>query len=84
MPQSAAAREQLPERLRQSALAYRIAIAELTESEADVRVTLPPVPFERLLPWLAALQREHGSACSHSPQNVRGRRRAWCKSANCG
>ncbi|AIM20616.1 type II secretion system protein GspM [Serratia marcescens] len=60
LPQSAAAREQLPERLRQSALAYRIAIAELTESEGDVRVTLPPVPFERLLPWLAALQREHG------------------------
>ena len=56
----AAAREQLPERLRQSAQAYRIPIADLTESDAEMLVRLPPVPFESLLSWLAALQREHG------------------------
>ena len=60
LPPGAAAREQLPERLRQSAQAYRIPIADLTESDAEMLVRLPPVPFESLLSWLAALQREHG------------------------
>ncbi|MCP1104702.1 type II secretion system protein M [Serratia nevei] len=60
LPQDAATREQLPERLRQSAQAFRIPIADLTESEADIRVKLSPVPFEHLLSWLATLQREHG------------------------
>lgn len=60
LPPDAAVRKPLPERLRQSAQLYRIPIAELTENETDVQVRLPPVPFEPLLLWLAAMQREQG------------------------
>ncbi|MDQ7100821.1 MULTISPECIES: type II secretion system protein GspM [unclassified Serratia (in: enterobacteria)] len=60
LPPDAAAREQLPELLRQSAQAFRVPIVALTESDAQMQVGLPPVPFESLLSWLAALQREHG------------------------
>lgn len=42
------------------AQAFRIPIIALTESDAQMQVGLPPVPFESLLSWLAALQREHG------------------------
>lgn len=60
LPPEGAPREQLQTQLRQSAQAHGIVIAEMTESEEGVRVSLPAAPFERLLPWLAALQREHG------------------------
>ncbi len=60
LPPEAAPRERLPERLRQSAQVHRITLSELTESQEGVWVTLPAVPFERLLLWLAALQREQG------------------------
>ncbi|MEX0633404.1 hypothetical protein M8494_20550 [Serratia ureilytica] len=42
MPLDAAAREQLPERLRQSAQAFRIPIVALTESDAQMQVGCRP------------------------------------------
>lgn len=60
LPPGAAERDQLAQRLRQSAQAYRISLADLAESDTDMLVKLSPVPFESLLAWLGALQREHG------------------------
>lgn len=51
---------QLSDYLHQSARTWDIAIRTMTDSKDEVGLTLADVPFEQLLQWLAALQREKG------------------------
>lgn len=74
-PPDAVTASQLQERLQQSAQKNQITVTVLSENEEGVQVMLSAVPFERLMRWLAEMQREQGVrvvqlAVEHQEQGV--------------